>query len=211
MSRQGEEMISPQFDNNAHVYTLNGRFYPSVTQVIKHFGMVNYSFVDPAVLKRSALFGTVVHQTTALLDQGSLASYDSRIEPWMCGYRMFLSDFCPEFLLIEEPMVSGVWGFAGTPDRVYTKNGKIGIYDIKTGSEQEATALQTAAYQMLIEENIPDFKIRERFSLFISPNNYKIIPYKEPADLNTFKGLVNALNWKLRRGLTNQEELCKQN
>ena len=203
-------MNAPSFNDDGHVYTMQGRFYPSVTQIIKHFGMVDYSQIHPAILEASCNFGKVFHQTSAMLDHGTLGFYDPLLEPWMQAYRMFLSDFGPEFLLIEEAMASRMWGFAGTPDRVYAKDGKIGVYDIKTGSDQEATAIQTAGYQVLIEENHPEFKVRERFSLILSPNNYKIIPYKEAIDINTFKSMVNVLKWKLRRGLTTQEELCSQ-
>jgi hypothetical protein len=73
--------------------------------------------------------------------QKDIYSGNSQAQIKICD---FLKDYSPAFLSIEQPMISSIWGFAGTPDRV-TSDGKYKyIVDIKTGVRTVAEEIQTA-------------------------------------------------------------------
>jgi hypothetical protein len=183
------------FSEQGHSYSLNGKRLISMTTLLKEFGLVDYSMINRDVLEAAANFGKVVHETCALYDMGELESCDPQVEPYLDGWKKFISELRPKFLAIEMPMASRIWGFAGTPDRVY-KVSRPGILDIKTGSPIPATDLQTAGYQILAEENL-NVKIGERITIKLEAGDYKLIQHKDKNDLNTVKGMLALYRWKL--------------
>lgn len=52
----------------------------------------------------------------------------------------------------EQPMVSEVYSFGGTPDAIAKSNGKTYLADWKTGGVYESHAIQMAAYAVLLKE-----------------------------------------------------------
>ena len=193
-------MIPVTFDEKNHRYIdERGNVIPHWSHLAKHFGLVDYSMVDKATLESSAKFGRVVHETCAMYDMGELASCDPEVEPYLDGWKRFLSDLNPKFKAIEIPLASRVWGFAGTPDRVY-KVSRDGILDIKTGAPVPVTDLQTAAYQILVEENL-GLAIKERITIKLVPGEYRLIQHKDRNDINTVKGMLALYRWKCQNGL----------
>lgn len=183
-----------EYDENEHVYTLDGKRLISMTQLLKEFGLVDYSMINKDVLAAAANFGKVVHETCALYDMGELESCDPQVEPYLDGWKKFVRELKPKFLAVEMPMASRTWGFAGTPDRVY-KVSRPGILDIKTGAPIPATDLQTAGYQLLAEENL-NVKIGERITIKLDAGGYKLIQHRDKTDLNTVKGMLSLYRWK---------------
>ncbi len=61
------------FDAERHLYLIQGRPVPSVTQVLHSAGLsADYSMVEPAVLERKRIIGEYVHKATQYLDEGCL-------------------------------------------------------------------------------------------------------------------------------------------
>lgn len=198
-------MIPVTFEEEGHRYLDEaGKVVPGWSRMAKHFGLVDYSMVDPAALRAAAEFGKVVHETCAMYDMGDLESCDPAVEPYLDGWKKFLNDLNPKFKAIEIPLMSKVWGFAGTPDRVY-KVSRDGILDIKTGEPVPVTDLQTAAYQILAEENLK-VNIKERITIKLLPGDYRLIQHKNPNDINTVKGLLALYRWKRQNGQIKGEE-----
>lgn len=180
----------------------------SVTQILKHFGMC--PDFEKWGNETARNFGSVVHRVCELNDKGELDQYDydRRVDPWLNGYRKFLDAFGPEYpqwLEIETPMISNVWHFAGTPDRVcvFTKNANT-IIDIKTGSEDPSHKIQTAGYEVLVDENLK-IRIKKRFSLYLMPDDFRLVEHKNKSDRSVFIGLAQAYNWKLNHKLIGGE------
>jgi hypothetical protein len=189
------------FKDDTHQYFHNGKEYPSVTTILKHFGMVDFSMVGETTLKKAAEFGRNFHATSAMFEEGTLGAYSPELEPWLDGWKKFLKDFAPVGIAIELPMVSTTWGFAGTPDRVYVMPGpKNAIWDIKTGHEMPANALQTAGYKILAEESL-GIKVQERGTIVVHEDGYKMFKHTGTTDDGIFKGLVNAWKWKRNNNL----------
>lgn len=198
-------MNTVTFQKEGHKYfDASGREVPSVSKIIEHFGISNIDsvrkFVGPAALEASADFGTVVHQTCALHDIDDLAECDPLVLPYLNGWKSFLEDYNPTFLSIEKPMISGVWGYAGTPDRILSDGKYLYVVDIKTGVRTIAEEIQTALYQILAEENIGD-RISKRYSVHLSEDDYIIIPHDDKSNINVAKCLLTIYNFKKQKGL----------
>ncbi len=142
------------FDEETHVYTLDGKRVPSVTEIVGVLTAKDMGKLSPYMLDNAARRGTRVHELTQLIDYG-VPLEDLEIEPDIAGYIKayldFLRDYRPEWLMIEQ-QVSSCWlDYAGTLDRYGIIDGKDTIVDIKTtaGSSRLtkiAWATQTAGY-----------------------------------------------------------------
>ena len=188
------------FDSVEHQYfDLNKKEYPSVTKILKHFGMTpDY---DRFGNEASKNFGLAVHKVTELYDRGTLDdfNYNSKLDPWLEGYKMFLEEYKPSWISIEEPMISKVWGFAGTTDRVCVIKRNV-LFDIKTGSPDPYHGIQTGGYEVLAEENL-NIKIKKRYTLYLATNNFTLVQNENRSDRSIFIGLALAYSFKKRNKL----------
>jgi hypothetical protein len=170
------------FDADRHLYLVQGRPVPSVTQVLHAAGLgADYSLVPTEVLERKHMIGSFVHQATQYLDEGSLdlASVDPELEPYLAAYQRFLreSGFQPQ--LIEHRVVGSIGGMlcGGTVDRVGAMNGQLWIIDLKCVDRlYPGFAVQTAGYELLLPKPIvPPFKYT-RAVLQLRPNgSYQLL------------------------------------
>ncbi len=177
------------------------REVPGVSSLVEHFGLSNIGELKAmgksALLERKADEGTKIHETLKFLDEDTLATYDLKLEPHIYWWRRFKAEYKADFLLIEEPLVSHVWGFAGTPDRYWLDN----LPDIKTGKHQRVHEIKSALYKILIEENFPKFKVKNRFTVEIGSTGYKVIKHTDRNDEAVAKSLLTLYNYKRKAGL----------
>lgn len=195
-------MKTVTFQKDGHKYfNANGHEVPSVSEILRHFGISQIDKVraiqGDAVIDASSDFGTVIHDTCSLHDMDDIAECDPLVIPYLNGWKKFKEAYKPVFLVIETPMVSEVWNFAGTPDRVEVV---MTIDDIKTGVVTVAEKIQTALYSILVEENLKT-KVRNRRSIHLDENSFKIVPHSDASDINTAKCLLNIYNFKKQKGL----------
>lgn len=188
------------FDEKTHTYKLDGQEVPSVTQLISHFGLSDFSMVNQAVLDRACEFGDNVHCACQLWDEKDLNenSLGPELRAWLNQWIALTSDYAPQWQLIEKPIVSKAWGFAGTPDRIGLINHGT-VLDIKTCAPAPAHAIQTAAYQILAEE--AGYKIKQRMTVYLSADKYRIDVHKDRNDRLIFMSMIQIYNWKKRKGL----------
>lgn len=149
--------------------TPDGEELPSVTTLLSELGWNKdalFGWADKLaregkspIMERDAAArrGTMVHETiewaetdddAAERPQASLEA-DLAFNAW-CQWR---SERQLETLAREQPIVSSMLGFAGTPDLVARENGVVGIYDWKTAAKMRAPYLehivQVTAYAAL--------------------------------------------------------------
>jgi hypothetical protein len=197
------------FDGDRHLYLVQGRPVPSVTQVLQATGLgADYSMVPPDMLERKRIIGQFVHEATQYLDEGSLEleSVDLALQPYLSAYRQFLreSDFRPQ--LIEHRIVGSIGGMlcGGTVDRVGVMNGQLWIIDLKCVERlYPGFALQTAGYELLLPKPlVPPFKYTRAVLQLRPDGSYKLSrPYDDPTDLNVFRAALITTIWKINRGM----------
>lgn len=186
------------FDEQRHVYTLDGEPLPSVTQIIRP--LHDFSAVPPDVLKRAADFGTAVHKTVELylmddLDENSL---DPALTGCLDAFKSWLSDspqFAREDPIIETPIYHDRLKYAGTPDLVYSED----TIDLKSRKYNPLTdPIQLAAYNaMICRVFFPGQKKRRAWVLELRQDGSYTMSRAETKDaLSRFRFLLDYHNMR---------------
>jgi CRISPR/Cas system-associated exonuclease Cas4 (RecB family) len=193
--------VQVNFQEEGHIYRdIDGNKIPSVSEILQSSGASDFYFVKPEVMERAQKFGTAFHRVAHLMDQEKLKSYDPNMEPWIAKLKLWIEVAKPSWTIMEQSLGS-VMGFAGTPDRFGCFSGHANvILDYKTGAYSPAHAIQTAAYQILIEESLK-LKVKQRFTLYISDEKYNLIEHKDKNDKSIFLSMLQVYNWKKSKGL----------
>ncbi len=193
------------FDAETHIYRLDGRVIPSVTQILGEFCPVTISGRDYYVnaftgsvvgmekFDKAADFGTAVHRgcTLILLHGKDFLDWDALAPELVGPLRQFvrwMAEWKPEVILAEAPLYSRKYGYAGTPDFVAKIKRKVAVVDIKTGAFDMAGP-QVAAYGELYKENYRYRGAVGRYVLHLPKNggSYKFVPLTNGKDWNFFK------------------------
>lgn len=182
------------FDEAKHIYSFNGVQVPSVTQILTEAGFIDGRWYT----EESRMRGTAVHAGCQFLDEGDLdmESLHPEIVPYVQAYELFKkeSGFVVEH--IEKRVYSATYQYAGTLDRTGELNGQDVILDIKTGQIQSWCGLQLSGYNIALGLDL------HRFGLQLKDNGkYKLIPYKDPTDAQTFISAVQVVRWKQNNGV----------
>jgi len=195
------------FDAERHLYLVQGKPVPSVTQVLHSAGLsADYSMVAPEVLERKRTIGEYVHKATQYLDEGclDLATVDPEIQGYLAGYEKFIkeSGFRPD--LIERRLVGRINGVlcGGTIDRTGSMAGKLWIIDLKCIERlYPSFALQTAGYELLLPKPVvPPFKYSRAILQLRRDGSYKLTAYSDSADFDVFRAALVVTAWKVNQG-----------
>jgi hypothetical protein len=200
--------IEFRFDPEHHLYLVQDRVVPSVTQVLHAAGLsADYSFVATEVLERKRIVGEYVHKATQYLDEGSLdlESVDPQIQPYLAAYRRFINDSGFRPRLIEHRMVGSINGMlcGGTVDREGTMAGKLWIIDMKCIERlYPSFALQTAGYELLLPKPVtPPFRYTRAVLQLRSNGSYKLTSYEDRGDFDVFRAALGLTVWKINHGM----------
>lgn len=196
-------------DNESHQYYFDGRKVSNVTRLLQDYGIIDLSGIPPKRLDFKRILGTAVDYAIHLLNERKLdeESLDPRIVPYVNAYRKFCEITGFEATHSKQMLYSKVWGFAGELDAVgsFTWKGKLykcPIVDWKCLWQMYySCGPQTAAYQILYEENFKE-KVDGRFGIQLKPNgNFEVYPYTKQSDRNVFLSCVTIENVRRANGL----------
>jgi hypothetical protein len=177
------------FDPVEHAYVDQHRQrHRSVTQVLTDSGCVDFSMVDPVVLRVAAERGTAVHVYSAMWDavrgQQPLTDFLDTVPEHLRGYlrqyEAFLRDthFQADHSETERPRLVEIHGtiVGMTPDRVglFPPSRRPSVVDIKTGCILLSHPLQIAGYSMGIERVMALAKMHDRVALYLEPERYRL-------------------------------------
>lgn len=201
------ELIFDEINHQYFIKTDSGLvLVPSVTQILSHFGIVDFSRINEDVLENACNFGTAVHEVCKLYDLNKLNDYkwdEEKLTPYLDQYKKFLEEVNPKWDIIENPLYYKAFNFCGTPDRAGIIKKKYCVLDIKTGVEKPADSLQLAAYKALIEDNYKE-RLKDnmsRYTLHISSDKYRLVKHDNSADKRIFLYLADAYDWKVKHKL----------
>lgn len=194
------------FDQEKHIYRLNGEVIPSVTSLLSEFALYDLSKVPQDRLKYKQGLGIAVHYACDLLDDCRLdeSSLHEDLVPYVNAYKKFreVTGFEPRHS--ELRMYSKKWKFAGTLDKQgpFEWQGKEqeSIIDLKcVWSMYPSTGPQTEGYKILFNENFKDIKVKARFGLQLKESgNYEIFPFTDATDNSTFLSCLQLHYWRKR-------------
>lgn len=178
-----------QFDEEKHLYSVEGKRLISVTQAL--------SLVDDRIFRDKYYLerGRIVHLITELYDKNELdeSSVDPEVEGYFTAYKRFLLETGFVVRLIEHRMADLKWQFAGTLDREGAMQNYGAIVDLKTGSPSRVDHLQGSAYHHLYGS--PAHKV---FDLYLHEDGtYKLVEVPKPRILfPTFCAVLTAYRFK---------------
>lgn len=189
------------FNEEKHEYRWNGNVVPSVTQILSP--MMDFSMVNPEILRRAQLLGTYVHRTTELYDKDDLDidALPDEIKPYLNAWIKFKKECAFEPETIESKLYHKHLVFSGTSDRTGLVRGRRSVIDIKKMlSLGPVIGMQLAAYQAL--HSLEGEKIVDRYALGLRPDGtYRMVPYADPSDYPAFLSLLTIRNWRIKNGI----------
>lgn len=167
-----------------------------VTALLAESGLIDRTWFS----EDGATRGTYVHQACHYYDMGELDedSLDPVLIPYVEGWKKFRADTNVTIAWAEERITDEKLGVTGQPDRLVEWPG-VGwaIIDIKSGSLADWTAIQLAAYRLLL----PGYKNLKRFAVNLpGDGTYKVKEYKDRGDEGIFLAALAIHNWKKNHG-----------
>lgn len=170
------------FEDEPHIYRVDGRIVPSVTGVIRDvYGDLVWPWRSEFALER----GKRVHEAMHLWILGDLDA--KRLSPYIAGFVAggirFLTETGFEIRVSEHRMYSSIYDVAGTTDLIGIMERKLlTCADFKTGEPGWATGPQTAMYSQQWQEETGEV-IRKRIGVQLHEDGtYTIVPYKNFRD-----------------------------
>jgi hypothetical protein len=188
------------FDEAGHLYTIpdGGRRVPSVTEVLKDNGLVDYSFCTALARER----GSAAHEAIHFDVEGDLdtSSLDPIVAPYVEAARVARQALEVEPILAEAVVFSALYGYAGKLDLLAYLRGRrrLVVIDWKTGAAPPAVALQLAGYAGAWHEMTGEV-VLERIAIQLQPAEripYKLHEFSDRGDLGTFRGAAGCTNWR---------------
>jgi len=150
------------FNEEDHVYTLNGNTLPSVTQILEHVGIVDKRFYTPG----SAEKGREIHSLCQIMDGGGDWWDYTEWADYAYSYQQFLNDYEPEWIMVEEALHHDILGYAGTVDRFGILKDEKAVVDIKSGKPNKWHELQLIAYASMIDRDTD--KMPKLYGLYLN-------------------------------------------
>lgn len=198
------------FDSEKHLYLWNGVPVPSVTQIIHEWMEVSVygeryfvnRFTGTAIsadpFRAAGGFGTAVHAGAKLLAEGNALDYDAlhpSLHHPLDEFVRWQTDYSPEYRIIEKPLYSAKFNYAGTPDIIAIIRRRLAVVDIKTGGYDMA-GVQMAGYEQLYREEVKRGALHmDRYVLFLPKNDgerYQFIQLRDITDHACFMALWDA-------------------
>lgn len=187
------------FEEEGHIYKLDGKVIPSVTEIINF--MDEYAGIPKDVMQKAQKRGSMVHLCTHFYDNETLdySSVDEKIEPYLAAWIQFraYSGYVPMFS--EQKVFSEKFMFAGTFDTLGFVKDELWLIDKKaTAKIMPSSDLQTAGYELaIIETMYKEPKKIIRRIVHLKPNGKcEIKKCDNMNDKNTFLSALNIFNWR---------------
>ncbi|MDE2104078.1 MAG: hypothetical protein KGL39_42970 [Patescibacteria group bacterium] len=183
------------FNARGHEYLFAGTRVISVTQALAP--LMDLSRIPPERLEYKRQVGTAMHKAAELDVQGLLDedSLHPVLAPYFAAWRKFRAECRIENVVAEKPLYSKLYHFAGTPDLVCLVKRVPSIIDLKCSVDiRPVTALQTAGYQILAEDNGQPIKARYAISLR-EDGRYQMVEYRRRTDRSVFLCQLNVVKW----------------
>lgn len=192
-----------KFEEEGHRYIdTAGTDVPSVTQVLKGSGYIDYEGIEEEVLQRKGEIGKTVHLGTLYFDDDDLewSTVPSECEGYIRGYEKFIreSGFKPVREQSEKPRIVCVQGmrYGMTPDRDGFMAGKRIMLDLKCVEQiRPWWQLQTALYEDGLRSEDQIFRQRGTLRL-MKDGTYRLDMHGSVVDYHLGRSAVATEIWK---------------
>lgn len=163
-----------EFDEERHLYRLNGEPAPSATQMLAGLNLIDCRWFTENARRRGTFVHAAIHYW--LEDALEWESLDARLVGYVRAAIRFLEDarVDPKTLETEVRVGSETYGYCGTADVFGVLFGDECVPDWKTGAIGEGTGIQTALYD--IARPLPSGRRRRRIGVQLRPDgSYRMV------------------------------------
>ena len=141
--------MSFEFDPIKHIYRLDGKIIPSVTQILNELVPIQYKAGD-WYLQR----GRAVHAAAAFIARGIDFDFNEQIAGQVAAIRKFFAEVKPDVKFAEERVSSRLYRFAGTLDLYAKIKNRYCLIDYKSSISVEHIGLQLAGYAITFNREV---------------------------------------------------------
>lgn len=198
-------MAELTFEENGHIYMLDGEQLPSVSELCRFMHREIYKDAPKWQMEAAAERGTTVHAAAEALDKAGAASIPEEYLPYLQAYKAFLQEQRPSWDLIEQPMYHPQYRYAGTIDRYGALHGEAALIDVKTTYTvyKSLCRAQLNLYRLMLLAK--GFPVHKMFILHLKKDGaYKLVPMEQDEPLAVaLITLHSALRKKRRKKIRN--------
>jgi hypothetical protein len=193
--------MTVQFDEASHIYTLNGKRLPSVTQVLSI--VENWDGIPPRALEKAKVRGNFIHKAVSLLleENLDLSSVPAEYAGAIDGMSNFLKlgEISPASYdcIVHHAEL----GFAGSYDMLAYYENSLDLFEFKASDQVPKTAgPQAEAYKRcIVAAGLP---VKNRYCVHLHAKHklgFKLFPLKDSqGDWNLFLSALNC--WRFKYG-----------
>lgn len=136
------------FEENKHIYKLNGSILPSVTTLMRSLSNEVYGQIDEEILKNAAERGTAIHNAVQNFIDFGIEDIPEKYKGYFDAFLAFWRDYRPVPVATEMKMYHKTLRYAGTIDFLCLIDGELYLIDFKSSSKIEKllTAVQLEGY-----------------------------------------------------------------
>ena len=113
-----------KFEENRHLYMLDGQILPSVTTVMRPLDNALYQGIDEEIMKMAAHRGTAVHNAVENYVLYGIEDIEPKYAGYFEGFLKFWNEQNPEPLATESRLYHKILRYAGTADLPCVIGGK---------------------------------------------------------------------------------------
>lgn len=126
------EIPGLEFDENGHIYRLDGIIIPSVSAVMAPLSKVKYEGINSKTLEKAASKGTSVHNAIENWLKFDIEDVPPEYQGYFGAFRMWWDKYKPEVVGSEIRMCHRLMRYAGTADLIAYIDGELTLVDYKT-------------------------------------------------------------------------------
>ena len=143
------------FEEERHIYRLNGIEIPSVSTIMKPLSDSQYFGVDEEIMRRAAERGTAVHNAIENYLKFGIVDISPEYQGYMDAFLKFMEDFDVKPLATESRVYHKTLRYAGTADMPAIVNGQVICVDFKTSASvnKMLTGIQLEGYAKAYESH----------------------------------------------------------
>lgn len=181
------------FDEENHIYTVDGEVYPGVTSVIKP--LLSFGGTSEAILEYAANRGRAVHKACEIRNAGQQFAkpLDPVIVPYLDAWDKFLREKRVTITAAEQHLAHGTMRYAGTFDALGEIENDEWLLDIKAVAKlHPATGVQLAGYEGLLGRKV------RRAAVQLKPDGtYLFQEYRNKSDWPVFVSCLTIYNYRI--------------
>jgi hypothetical protein len=184
-----------EFDEGIHLFQLDGRPVPSITQCLVSAGLIDTQWFTDYCRDR----GSAIHKACHYMDENDLDPdfLDSSLVGFLDAWMLFCQQHNCQWTDIETPVYSVPLQIAGIPDRIGVVDGLPSIVEIKSGLIYPVHGVQLALQARMARP----VDLLNRYSVRLKENgNYELHEFKSRDDLKVGLAALTITHFKRRNG-----------